>query len=333
MIKIGQIGIGHNHGAKKMESVRKFPHLFEVVGVAPESEEWRAKRGDLPSYEGVPVLSRAELLEKCDAVMVETEVPLLTQTAQACIDAGKHVHLDKPACGTLEEYGHLLDAAKAKGLAVQLAYMYRYNPAVQKCLKWKAEGRFGDITMVKAEMSTFHDKEYKEWMSQFRGGMMYILGSHMLDLVMLFLGEPDRVTSFFSHSGLDGLEYPDNTLAVLEYPRALGRVFASAVERNGYGNRQLVVSGSKGKAHIMPMERSTRLYWSDEVLAPDTYACRRMQIPVADPAWDGRYDAMMLDFHDIVIGKKENPFTYEHEYALQKALLEICRADQRALFS
>lgn len=31
-IKIGQIGIGHNHGESKMKAVRKFPELFEIVG-------------------------------------------------------------------------------------------------------------------------------------------------------------------------------------------------------------------------------------------------------------------------------------------------------------
>ena len=38
MIKIGQIGIGHNHGAAKMNAFRKFPELFEVVGVAEEDD-------------------------------------------------------------------------------------------------------------------------------------------------------------------------------------------------------------------------------------------------------------------------------------------------------
>lgn len=332
MIRIGQIGIGHNHGAAKMESVRKFPRVFDVVGYAPENDEWKRERGSLPAYEGLPCMSIDELLAKCDAVMVECEVPQLTSMAQRCVDAGKHIHLDKPASGTLDEYGRMLDSAKEKGLTVQLAYMYRYNPAVQKCLKWKEDGRFGDITMVKAEMSTFHDEEYKRWMSGFRGGMMYILGAHMLDLAMLFLGEPERVTSFFSHSGLDGIDYPDNTLAVLEYPHAIGRVFASAVERNGWGNRQLVVSGTKGKAHIMPLEKSTRLFWSDAEVSPNTYQDMKIEVPVPDPSWYGRYDAMMLDFHDCVIGKKENPFTYEHEYAVQKALLEICEADKRERF-
>ncbi len=329
MIRIGQIGIGHNHGAAKMECVRKFPQLFEVVGYAPESEAWRKERGGLPAYEGLACMERDELIDRCDALMIETEVPMLTSAAQRCIDAGKHIHLDKPASGTLDDYERLLLSAKEKGLTVQLAYMYRYNPAVKKCLEWKREGRFGDITMVKAEMSSFHSEEYRRWMSGFRGGMMYILGSHMVDLAMLFLGEPERVKSFFSHSGLDGIEYPDNTLAVLEYPRALGRVFASAVERNGWGNRQLVVSGTMGKAHIMPLEKTTRLFWSDAKISTETYADMKMEITVPDPSWYGRYDAMMRDFHSFVTGEKENPFTYEYELALQKTLLEICKADLR----
>ena len=39
-IKIGQIGIGHNHGEEKMKAVRKFPELFEIVGYSEENERW-----------------------------------------------------------------------------------------------------------------------------------------------------------------------------------------------------------------------------------------------------------------------------------------------------
>ena len=41
MIKIGRIGIGHNHGVGKMGSVRKFPHIFEVVGYTPRARNDR----------------------------------------------------------------------------------------------------------------------------------------------------------------------------------------------------------------------------------------------------------------------------------------------------
>lgn len=150
MIKIGQIGIGHNHGSGKMEAVRKFPELFEVVGYAEENEEWIKKRGNMECYRDLPRMSVAEIIEKCDAVLVETDVWNLTKTAQLCIDAGKHIHMDKPASGTLEEYKRLLDGAKAKGLIVQLGYMYRYNPAIRKCMELIKEGKLGEIYSVNA---------------------------------------------------------------------------------------------------------------------------------------------------------------------------------------
>lgn len=76
-----------------------------------------------------------EILEKSDVILVECDVWNLTKTAQMCIDAGKHVHLDKPASGKLCEFEKLLSDAKRKNLTVQLGYMYRYNYAVSKCME------------------------------------------------------------------------------------------------------------------------------------------------------------------------------------------------------
>ena len=193
MIKIGQIGMGHNHGAAKMQTFRKFPELFEIVGIAPESDEWLEKRGGLPAYEGLPILTEEALLARCDAVLVETEIPLLTATAQKCVDAGKHILMDKPASGTLAEFRKLLDTAKEKGLVVQLGYMYRYNPAVLQALEKLENGTLGRIYSINAEMSACDPLKYRQWLDSFPGGGMYIFGSHMLDLVIRFMGKPEKI--------------------------------------------------------------------------------------------------------------------------------------------
>ena len=39
-IRLGQIGIGHNHAEAKMYAARKFPELFEIVGYAEENPRW-----------------------------------------------------------------------------------------------------------------------------------------------------------------------------------------------------------------------------------------------------------------------------------------------------
>ncbi len=153
-IKLGQIGIGHNHGSAKMSAARKFPELFEMIGYAEENEEWIKKRGGLKEYEGLTRMSVAEIIEKCDAVLIESDVWNLTKYAKMCIDAGKHIHMDKPASGTLEEWKALLDSAEAQKLVVQMGYMYRYNPAMLKTLEHIKNGDLGEIYSINAEMST-----------------------------------------------------------------------------------------------------------------------------------------------------------------------------------
>ena len=322
-IKIGQIGIGHNHGEAKMLAVRKFPELFEVVGYAEENQRWIEKRGNNRGYEGLSYLSVEEVIEKSDAILIESDVWDLTKYAKMCVDAGKHIHMDKPASGTLEEYKYILDTAKEKNLVVQLGYMYRYNPAVLKCFEHIKNGDLGEIYSINAEMSTFHPIEYRKWLTNFGGGIMYILGSHLVDLIVYMLGEPKKVTSFLKRTGLDGVDFEDNNLAVLEYDKALARIFVSSVEVNGFGRRQLMVSGSKGTVNICPLERPITMTYSDTSIADKTYEDRKITISFEDNTADGRYDDMMQDFYAYIIGTKQNPFTYKHDFLVQRVLDEI----------
>lgn len=323
MIKIGQIGIGHNHGEGKMLSVRKFPELFEVVGFAEDNEEWIKKRGNLKGYEGLKRYSVDELIEKCDALLIETDVWDLTEIAAKCIAAGKHIHMDKPASSTLEDYKKVLDMAKDKKLVVQLGYMYRYNPAIQKCFELIKNGELGEIASVNAEMSTHHSPEYRTWLKNFGGGIMYILGSHLVDLIVYMLGKPEKISSFLKQTGLDGVEVEDNNLAVLEYKKALARIFVSSVEVNGWERRQFYVSGSKGTVSIAPIENPTKMTFSNLEIAKNPYEALNENVAVEEVPMDCRYDSMMQDFYDYVTGKKENPFTYEHEYAVQEVIDKI----------
>ena len=63
-IKIGQIGIGHNHGHEKMLAARRFPALFEVVGFAEDNEKRVEKRGNMPGYADLKRMSVDEVIEK-----------------------------------------------------------------------------------------------------------------------------------------------------------------------------------------------------------------------------------------------------------------------------
>ena len=322
-IKLGQIGIGHNHGEAKMLAARKFPELFEIVGYAEENERWIQKRANKKGYEGLPRLCVEEMIERSDAVLIESDVWNLSKYAKMCIDAGKHIHMDKPWGGTLEEYEEMLASAKAKNLVVQLGYMYRYNPAIMDCFERVKNGELGEIYSINAEMSTYHGVAYKKWLTNFNGGIMYILGSHLVDLIVSLMGEPKKITSFLKRTGLDGVDFEDNNLAVLEYDKALCRIFVSSVEVNGFGRRQFMVSGSRGTVNICPIERPTLMSYSDVEIADRAYEDRKIVIPYACDTAEGRYDSMMEDFFCYIRGEKTNPYTYEHDYLVQKVISEI----------
>ena len=322
-IKIGQIGIGHNHAEGKMLAAQKFPELFEIVGYAEPNEEWVKERGSFSCYKNLPRLSVDEIIEKSDVILVECGVWNLTKTAKMCIDSGKHIHIDKPASGTLEEFEKMLNCAKEKNLTVQMGYMYRYNFAIQKCMEMIKSGELGEIYQIDAEMSTYHPPEYREWLKHFKGGSMYIFGSHLVDLAVSILGEPINVYPFIKQTGFDNVYSDDNNFAVLEYEKAIAKITALSVEVNGWGMRRFAVMGSKGTVEIKPIELNVKMIKSTADFASNAYADMHESVDVQDVPTLSRYDEMMKDLYLSVIGEKKNPYSYEHELAVQRTLYRI----------
>ncbi len=322
-IKIGQIGIGHNHGEGKMQAIRHFPDTFEVVGVAESDPAWIAKRGGLPVYAGLPWMSPDELLamKDLDAVLVETDVWNLVPTAQRCLDAGLHIHMDKPAGEDIGAYARLLETARRRRLIVQLGYMYRYNPAVQYCREAVRRGELGEILSIDAAMCTEHPAEFRTWLKHFQGGTMFIFGCHLIDLILLLQGKPDRIVPFQKRTGLDGIDVPDNGLAILEYPRCGATGRTSSFEVNGYGRRQLVICGSRGSIEIKPLEKPTVLALTLKTYS-QPYADARQIIDL--PSNGDRYDEMVFDWARMIRGEQENPYSCDHELLVQQATLQAC---------
>ena len=329
-VKIAQIGIGHNHASATMDALRKFPQHFEVVGVAEDDPKWLERRRGLKSYEGLSFKSEAELLATpgLEAVCVEKDVPDIEAAALRCARLGLHVRMDKPGGEDYAAFRELVETQRKGGRAFQMAYMYRYNPAIRQCLDMARSGRLGDIFEIDCQMSTVHSDEYCRWLSNFKGGDMYIFGSHLVDLVVYMMGEPDRVVPLGMNSFPEVARCVDNGLAVLQYPRATCTVRTTSMEANGYYRRQLVVCGTKGTVEIKPMERPTKMSvaWSRPFstgsFSQAGWEDAREWIDVPD--FGGRYDAQLIDFARIVRGEIENPFGYEHELAVERTLLRAC---------
>ena len=319
-IKIGQIGIGHNHAAAKMATFRKLADQYEVVGVAEPSPEWRKKRGNDPAYRDLNWMTEEQLLntEGLQAVAVEVDPGddrLMPVTAN-CIDAGMHVHLDKPGGESFSAFKKVLDEAGRRDLTVQLGYMYRNNPAMQFCFRAVREGWLGQVFDVHCVMSRMQPLKYRKWLSQFHGGTMYIFGGHLIDLVVTMLGKPDRTVPYQRQTRSD-VELYDNGLAVLEYPRTTVTVRTASLEVEGYQRRQLVVCGDEGTIDIHPLEPpKLRLALAK---SRDSFKHGYQDVPL--PKMPGRYDEQLTEFAQIIRGERSNPYPLEHELIVQETLL------------
>ncbi len=322
--KIGQIGIGHNHAAGHMEAFRLHPDLFEIVGYSENNEYWIKKRGNLPCYQGIARLDEDELIEKCDALLIETEVPDLMKTAQKCIDHNKHIHLDKPAGENLKEYEKLLKDAKEKNLVVHLGYLYRTNPAVKKVFSIVESGTIGKVLYIETSMSAPRSKEYLEYLSTFKGGTMYIFGGHIIDFVLRLMGEPKRIEPILFRSGAEGFNGIDNATALFYYDKGVSVIRTSAIETGGHLRRELTVVGEKGTVSILPFERPTIKWLSIQNGLEDSYDKMADTTTIEFPTDYNRYDAFPEEFYERLCGIKSNVYDYDYELTLHKLLLKAC---------
>jgi len=321
-IRVGQIGVRHAH-ASKLAVYRQSPD-YEVVGVVEPDERSRQAAEFHPAYRDLPWMTREQLLNTpgLDAVLVETRVGDSLDAAEACIAAGKHVHLDKPAGESLSQYGRVLDAARRQGLMVQMGYMYRYSPAVRLLKDFLARGLLGDVFEVHAVMSKSLAQDERAALAEYRGGMMFELGCHVLDLVIGVLGEPQTVSSFAQQSDSSVVDDSllDNMLAVLKYPRGIATVKSSGLEIEGFARRHFVVCGTAGTFHIQPLDAPAARI----ALSQPFEGFQKGYQDKAFPKFT-RYVDDAADMAQVIRGEKESDYSYDHDLAVQRTLLKACQ--------
>lgn len=330
-IKIAQIGIGHNHGDAKMQALRNLPEYFEVVGVCEKSQFWLEKRKGYSAYQGLQWFSEEELLDYpgLEAVAVEEDAFNIVPAALRAAERGLHIHMDKPGGESLADFARLMETCKEKNLAFQQAYVYRYNPALKFMIDSVRNGVLGDIFEIHAVMSRDDSDNdfYRHWLSQFKGGAMYIFAGYLIDIVLSMLGEPDKVTPFLKQTRDDGLI--DNGLAVLEYRHATATVRVSVAEIDGMKHRRVIVCGTKGTMELCPIEAPGNEYYTRHLMVRTTLKEKSGSLEAGTQNVDcgpmgSRYEGQLKEFAAIVRGDITNPWDYDREYLLQKVLQQAC---------
>ena len=165
---------------------------YEVIGLVEPDAERATRAAGNKIYADIPQMSREQLLNSpgIQAVAIETDIEDLLENAEAAIDAGCHVHLDKPAGSSFPHYRRIMEKADAVGLTVQMGYMYRYNPAIVLVRELIENGALGELFECHAVMSKVVPTSGRKHLAQYPGGMLFELGCHIIDLTVGFLGVP-----------------------------------------------------------------------------------------------------------------------------------------------
>ena len=331
-IKIAQIGVGHDHAHVVFEALNRLTDVFEVVGYAevPEDDldyEWTKnnKQSRAYAYKNAKKYTVEELLAMpdLDAVTIETYDLNLVKYAQMAAEKGLHVHMDKAAGESAEEFEKLLSVVKQKRLAFNMGYMYRYNLAIQSAFERINQGEIGRVYSVDAEMSCYYAKDKREWLGGFQSGMMQYLGCHLIDLIVRLQGVPNEIIPYNCATLSENVTAKDLAFAVLKYDSGVSSVKSSMLDCGGYMRRHLLINGEKGTIEIRPLE----YYAGDSAKIKS----KTTNYTVEDD-WTGtgtqtesdtfdRYEGMLEAFALMVRGERGLEVDLETEARIQRCLL------------
>lgn len=326
-LRLAMLGAWHTHAHGLVRQIAAHPEEFLLRGLYdPDTSvldnrlaTWRGLIPDLRRLESPTAL----LAEPIDAVLVEGLVDQNLHWARLALEAGYHVLLEKPAGVDLAEFRSLCRLARERNLHLQMAYLFRYMPAVQRLLELARQDFFGRIYHFRArlpkDLSLY--ESYVQELGRYPGGIFFEMAGHVIDLMVGLLGEPPRVTPFLAHQHDTPGTFVDHGLAVFEFPHAWGTIEVNALE-TATGARRIEVFGTRGAA-IIPNLGSGHLR-NDEFQIVEEFQA-------GHEGWQRHeFRAQPLQIRDLrelrdVISRVKSPdFNPRHDLAVQRALLRAC---------
>jgi predicted dehydrogenase len=141
---VAVVGAGY-WGPNLVRNFRALPE-FDLAWVCDVSRE-RAVRAIGPRSTVRPTDALEDVLAdpEIDAVAVATPAATHAEVVLACLDAGKHVLVEKPLAASVAEGEKLVAAAEQKGLVLMCDHTYCYTPAVRKVRELARVGELGTI--------------------------------------------------------------------------------------------------------------------------------------------------------------------------------------------
>lgn len=133
-----------------------------------------------------------------DLVIVATPNATHFPLAQAALEAGKHVLVDKPFAVTLEEADALIGLAADRDRLLSVFHNRRWDGDFLTVRQVLGSGALGEVILYEACWDRFRPAIKQGWREQGQGegtGLLFDLGPHLVDQALVLFGLPDAVSA------------------------------------------------------------------------------------------------------------------------------------------
>lgn len=235
------------------------PFISAVPGLRLSAIVQRKGDEAAHAWPDAKILRSAEeaLASDADLLVVGTPNETHYDLARRCLEAGKHVVVDKPLSATSEEALALAKLAAEKGLILAPFHNRRWDGdflTVRALLLQRALGR---LTSFTSHFDRFRPiprgGTWKE-AGHPANGMLFDLGPHLVDQALALFGSPEAIAASV-RTDRDGSEIEDAFDITLHYPRLLAHCSATMIAADPSPRFQLHgTGGSYRKYGLDPQE-------------------------------------------------------------------------------
>ncbi|MCM8776986.1 MAG: ThuA domain-containing protein [Candidatus Omnitrophica bacterium] len=146
----------------------------------------QAAKEELPGLKGY-FTDISDMLKMKDLDLVVVILPhnIHAPAVIQCLDAGKHVVVEKPFCITVKEADEMIEKARSSHLMLSVFHNRRWDPDYLLIRDIVNRGLIGDIFHIDCGFSSYSHPGFS-WRSdkKISGGLLYDWGAHFLDWVL-----------------------------------------------------------------------------------------------------------------------------------------------------
>lgn len=195
---------GHGRSVSRVEGV-------EIVALAdPSTSSLDAFKENVGLGDSVPTYAdHGEMLAavKPDAVVISSPHGLHFRHIMDALDAGCHVHTEKPMVCTVAHAEQVIAKVEETGLHLMIGYQRHLSPTYQYCRAVVQSGELGPVHFVEAHQSqNWYRNQQGKWRQDpflGGGGQLNDSGSHLIDILLWVLeASPDTVFAMIDNRGL-----------------------------------------------------------------------------------------------------------------------------------